>query len=231
MNVAIITARGGSKRIPRKNLREFCGRPILSYSIDAAKNARCFDEVMVSTDDAEIAAFAVAQGAAVPFMRSAEASSDGAATATVISEVLAAYADRGRTFDYVCCLYPTAPFVTSEILERAFAILRADPAMSGLVPIVRFSFPPQRAFCLDGNRVRWSEPEYRLTRSQDLEPVYHDAGQFYWLRVSEFAVRNELITDETGALVLADWQVQDIDNEDDWILAEVKYRYIQSRRA
>jgi pseudaminic acid cytidylyltransferase len=229
VNIAIITARGGSKRIPRKNLRAFCGRPILSYSIAAARRAHCFDEVMVSTDDAEIAVSAKAQGAHVPFMRSAQASSDDATTASVVSEVLSAYAARGQTFDAACCIYATAPLISAEILEKGFDMMCADPTMTGLVPVVRFSFPPQRAFRLVNGRVQWSDPDNRLTRSQDLEPVYHDAGQFYWLRVDAFMAQKELITDRMGALMLPEWQVQDIDNEDDWILAEAKYRFAQHR--
>ena len=229
MNIAIIAARGGSKRIPRKNLREFCGRPILAYSIEAARAAGCFDEVMVSTDDEEIAAFAMGQGAKVPFMRSPEASSDEATTAAAVSDVLARYAARGCSFDFACCIYATAPFVTSAILDQGFAMLREDSTLTGVVPVVRFSFPPQRAFRLADGCVRWSEPAHRLTRSQDLEPRFHDAGQFYWLRVSAFSAQRELISDRMAALVLPEWQVQDIDNEDDWILAEMKYRFAQHR--
>jgi N-acylneuraminate cytidylyltransferase len=229
MNIAIITARGGSKRIPRKNLREFCGRPILAYSIDAARAARCFDEVMVSTDDQEIAAFATAQGARVPFMRSAETSSDRASTARVIVVVLGLYTRDGLSFVFVCCIFATAPFVTPAVLEEGFAVLRSDSSMTGLLPIVRYSFPPQRAFRLVNNRAKWTDPQQRLTRSQDLEPMYHDAGQFYWLRVDAFAAQQELITDQMGALMLPEWRVQDIDNEDDWILAEAKYRFAHDR--
>ena len=184
---------------------------------------------MVSTDDDEIAAFASAQGATIPFMRSVHASSDSATTAAVVNEALTMYAERGQLFEFVCCIYATAPFVTSAILEQGFAMLRSDPTMTGLVPVVRFSFPPQRAFRLVNGLVQWSDPDNRLTRSQDLEPVYHDAGQFYWLRVDAFMAQKELITDRMGALMLPEWQVQDIDNEDDWILAEAKYRFAQHR--
>ena len=232
MNVAIITARGGSKRIPRKNLREFCGRPILQYVIEAARAAGCFDEVMVSTDDADIAGLATATGAAVPFLRSAEAASDTATTADAVGEVLQKYRARGTSFEYACCLYPTAPFVTPDALRAGLALLQSDPSTPGVLPVVRFSFPIERALRLtEQHRVSWRERQHRRTRSQDLEPAYHDAGQFYWLRVAAFEARPDLIGDGMGAIVLPEWQVQDIDTEDDWIMAEMKYRYLQSRTA
>ena len=229
MNIAIIPARGGSKRILRKNVREFCGRPILSYSIEAAKQAHCFDEVMVSTDDEEIAALARAHGAMVPFMRSAHAASDEATTAAAIHEVLANYEAHGRRFEFACCIYPTAPFVTAEILKKGLDLLNGDRTLTGLLPVVRFSFPPQRAFRLENNRVRWANPAHRLVRSQDLEPMYHDAGQFYWLRVEAFTSQQELVTSDTAAMVLPEAQVQDIDTDSDWLLAELKYRVAHNR--
>jgi N-acylneuraminate cytidylyltransferase len=232
VNVAIITARGGSKRIPRKNLREFCGRPILQYVIDAARGAGCFDEVMVSTDDAEIAALATATGAAVPFLRSPDAASDTATTAAAVGEVLQNYRARGASFEYACCLYPTAPFVTPDALRAGLALLQSDSSTPGVLPVVRFSFPIERALRLtEQQRVSWREPQYRRTRSQDLEPAYHDAGQFYWLRVRAFDERPEVVVDGMRAMVVPEWQVQDIDSEDDWIMAEMKYRYLQSRTA
>ena len=230
MNVAIITARGGSKRIPRKNLREFCGRPILHYAIDAATAAGCFDEVMVSTDDPEIAAAAQAGGAAVPFVRSAHAASDTATTADVVAEVLQQYRARGRTFECACCLYPTAPFVTADSLRAALALLQSDVSIPGVLPVVRYSYSIQRALSLSADqRITWREPQYRLIRSQDLEPAYHDAGQFYWVRVAAFERRPEVVTDGMAAVVLPEWRAQDIDTEDDWIMAELKYRYLQNR--
>jgi N-acylneuraminate cytidylyltransferase len=232
VNVAIITARGGSKRIPRKNLREFCGRPILHYVIDAARGAGCFDEVMVSTDDPEIAALATATGAAVPFFRSPEAASDTATTAAAVGEVLRHYRALGTSFEYACCLYPTAPFVTPDALRAGLALLQSDEATPGVMPVVRFSFPIQRALNLTAQqRVSWREPQYRLARSQDLEPTYHDAGQFYWLRVRAFDERPQVVAEGMRAMVVPEWQVQDIDTEDDWLMAEMKYRYLQSRTA
>ena len=224
MRIAIIPARGGSKRIPRKNVRPFLGRPILQYSVDAALASGCFDEVMVSTDDQEIADVARAAGARVPFFRSADASDDHATTADVLIEVLNTYADASRTFRDGCCIYPTAPFVTAGDLSAGAAALDADPSLAGVITVTRFSYPIQRALKIMDGRISMMQPEYMNTRSQDLEPAYHDAGQFYWFRVARFLETRSLMAPPTAALVLPEWRVQDIDNEDDWRLAELKLR-------
>ena len=227
--IAIITARGGSKRIPRKNVRPFCGRPILAYSIEAARGSGLFDEVMVSTDDAEIAEVAQAYGAAVPFYRSTEASDDFATTADVLCEVLTTYEAQGRTFATMCCLYPTAPFVTAEKLCAASAAFRASGA-DMLAPVVAYSYPPQRSFSLTDGRLAYNFPQYARTRSQDLPPWYHDAGQFYFYRVASFlaSVRGDAETGgyalQTAPFVLDEMEVQDIDHLADWELAEMKYQ-------
>jgi len=231
MNLALITARGGSKRIPRKNIREFCGKPIIAYSIAAARAAGCFDEVMVSTDDDEIASIAESFGGDVPFRRSAATSSDFATTADVITEVLQTYRDRGREFDLACCLYPTAPFVTPEVLRAGCDRLTADPEIPAAIPVTRFSYPIQRALRVCDGRLSMMHPEHRTTRSQDLEPAYHDAGQFYWVRVASFFRDRSLMVPGTAAIVLPEWQVQDIDTPDDWLLAEMKYRLLQESTA
>ena len=230
-SIAIITARGGSKRIPRKNIRPFCGRPIIAYSIAAARDAGCFDEIMVSTDDAEIAEVARAHGAEVPFFRSAANSDDRATTAAVIVEVLEEYARRGRTFEQACCIYPTAPFATGRSIAGARALLERDDATPGVIPVTRFSYPIQRALRVREGRVSLFQPEHLTTRSQDLEPAYHDAGQFYWVRVRPFLATPNLMAPGTAAFVLPEWEVQDIDNEDDWVLAEMKFRMLEQRRA
>lgn len=229
MNLAIITARGGSKRIPRKNIRLFCGRPIIAYSIAAALDSGCFDEVMVSTDDEEIAAVARDCGAQVPFMRSPATSNDHATTAAVLLEVLASYAQRGHRPAHACCLYPTAPFVTKDNLRACRDLLASRPGAQTAFPVVRFSFPIQRALRMQDGLVSWFQPEHACTRSQDLEPAYHDAGQFYWVRVAEFMQSKNLLTPGSAGLELPEWQVQDIDNEDDWIVAEMKYRLLAER--
>jgi N-acylneuraminate cytidylyltransferase len=231
MNVAIITARGGSKRIPRKNIREFCGMPIIAYSIQAAGEAGCFDEVMVSTDDTEIADVARRFGAVVPFMRSAATSTDHATTAEVIVEVLRAYEERGRAFALACCIYPTAPFVSAEALNRGRTLLEADSELATVLPVTRFSFPVQRGVWVRGGRLVPIQPEHMLTRSQDLEPAYHDAGQFYWVRVEDFLRERALVTPRTAAVLLPESQVQDIDTEEDWSLAEMKFRLMRGRVA
>ncbi|GAC1454507.1 MAG: pseudaminic acid cytidylyltransferase [Gemmatimonadaceae bacterium] len=231
MNLAVITARGGSKRIPRKNMRSFCGKPIMGYSIQAALAAGCFDQVMVSTDDDEIAQAAQAWGALVPFMRSRQTASDYATTAEVLLEVLEEYRRRAVHFEAACCIYPTAPFVTGEALARGLRTLLSDPGLSGTIPVVRFSYPIQRALRITENRVSLFQPEHLTTRSQDLEPAYHDAGQFYWVRVSSFLKAPSLINSTTAAIVLPEWQVQDIDNDEDWVMAEMKYRLMQEQRA
>lgn len=224
-SVAIITARGGSKRIPHKNIKDFCGKPIIAYSIEAAKQAGCFDEVMVSTDDAEIAEIAESYGAKVPFMRSAENADDFSTTRDVVKEVLEQYASQGKQFDFACCIYPTAPFVTGKRLAEAMQLLEEKEADS-VVPMVQFSFPPQRSLILEDGRAAFKWPEYALARSQDLEPFYHDCGQFYCLSTRAFAEQQLLFMKKTYPVILDEMEVQDIDNETDWKLAELKYRLL-----
>lgn len=221
-NIAIITARGGSKRIPRKNIKDFCGKPIMAYPIEAAKVSGLFDEVMVSTDDEEIASVAKRYGASIPFMRDAATSNDYATTADVLNEVLTEYRKRGQEFDWMCCIYPTAPFVTDKILREAWAYLQEKQA-DALTPVVKFSYPPQRCFVLETGYLRYKWPEYIRSRSQDLEPFYHDAGQFYFYRVQGFREGN---VDKNVPYILTDMQVQDIDNVDDWEMAEIKYNHL-----
>lgn len=221
--IAIITARGGSKRIPRKNIKEFCGKPILAYSIEAARESGLFDKVMVSTDDAEIAEIAEKYGAEVPFFRSEKTSGDFATTADVLLEVLEEYRRRGEQFDTLCCIYPTAPFVTAERLQEAVRLLEENGADS-VLPVVRFSFPPQRCVVAKDGFLQFKWPEYARTRSQDLEPFYHDAGQFYCLREKSFLEQKSLVMSKTAPLFLPEIEIQDIDTEEDWELAQVKYR-------
>ena len=183
-NLAMITARGGSKRIPRKNIKEFCGKPILAYSIEAARSSGAFDEVMVSTDDPEIAGIAVKYGASVPFFRSEATANDYASTDDVIMEVLKTYEERGEHFDNFCCIYPTAPFVTGERLKQAMELL-ADS--DSVMPVVPFSYPPQRGLLIsEEGFLKRQFPEYALARSQDLQKIYHDCGQFYACRTDVF---------------------------------------------
>lgn len=222
-NIAIIPARGGSKRIPHKNIRSFCGKPILSYSIDAALSSNIFDEVMVSTDDEDIAHIARKYGANVPFMRRKETAGDYASTNDVLMEVLDEYEKRGETFDRMCCIYPTAPFVTAEKLACAIELLEEKNAQQ-VFPVVAYSFPPQRCNIIDAKGcIEYRFPQYRMTRSQDLEPWYHDAGQFYCYDVEKYIACDGICT-ENIPLIVSELEVQDIDNESDWKLAEMKYQ-------
>ena len=224
--LAIITARGGSKRIPRKNIKPFLGRPIICYSIEAALGSGSFDEVMVSTDDAEIADIARDSGACVPFMRSAAASDDHASTDDVIAEVLASYASAGRHFDRFCCIYPTAPFITPEKLRTAMGLL--DSAES-VLPVVAFSYPPQRCMVIDKNgELRRKFPEYAAARSQDLEKYYHDCGQFYACRTDAFMRGMTTDVDDMVPMILDETEVQDIDSMTDWDIAELKMKMRQT---
>jgi len=223
--VAVITARGGSKRIPRKNIKHFFGQPIINYSIKAAFDAGCFDEVMISTDDQEIAATAIASGAVVPFMRSEKNSDDHSTTADVVEEVILEYAKIGKTFDFICCIYPTAPFITGKKLREAMELLESSKADS-VVPVVRFSYPIQRALKIDQNKLAMIWPENMSKRSQDLMPAYHDCGQFYCLKNESFLEQKKLFAANTVPILIPELEVQDIDNEEDWKLAEIKYKMI-----
>lgn len=231
-NIAIITARGGSKRIPKKNIRDFCGKPIIAYSIEAALGSGVFDEVMVSTDSEEIADVAKKYGASVPFMRSEKTSGDFATTVDVLKEVLDKFTDTGKTFEGMCCLYPTAPFVTADKLKSAYDIMEKNSAFL-VMSVVPFSFPPQRALVIDGSTdsLKYKFPEEYGSRSQDLEKWYHDAGQFYFFDVKEFTARNGNVLDNIYPMVLPETEVQDIDTEEDWKLAEMKYSIISKPKA
>lgn len=220
--LAIITARGGSKRIPRKNIKDFCGKPIICYSIAAALQSGVFDEVMVSTDDEEIAAVSKAAGACIPFFRSPETAGDYASTDDVIMEVLKAYENNGRTFEAFCCIYPTAPFLTGARLRDAMHLLQeADSVM----PVVPFSYPPQRGLMINNAGLLIRQfPEYALARSQDLPTIYHDCGQFYACRTKAFLEAGTTDAAHLLPIVLSETEVQDIDTLEDWELAEIKYR-------
>ena len=227
--LAIITARGGSKRIPKMNIREFCGKPILAYSIEAALESGLFDHVMVSTDSEEIAEIARKYGAEVPFFRSETTSGDFATTNDVLAEVLEEYEKRGMHFDVACCIYPTAPFVTAEKLKTAVAQLESSDADT-LIPVVSFSYPPQRAMVVENERLVFKYPEYLDSRSQDLQSHYHDVGQFYVFRTDRFAVNKKLMVGDILPFIVSELEVQDIDNLTDWKIAEMKYRFMTEEK-
>ena len=226
-SIAIITARGGSKRIPRKNIKEFLGKPIIAYTIEAAIASNMFDQVMVSTDDNEIAEIAKKYGAMVPFMRSEKTSNDFATTADVLNEVIDEYKKLGESFEYMCCLYPTAPFVTPEAIGQAMKILE-DNGADTVLPVVKFSFPPQRGVIMKDGYLTPKYPECMPMRSQDLEPMYHDAGQFYCMKVSSFLEQGRVVMDKTMPYMQDDMNVQDIDTLEDWAIAEVKYKVLHN---
>ncbi|OKL41321.1 pseudaminic acid cytidylyltransferase [Pontibacter flavimaris] len=223
--IAIIPARGGSKRIPRKNIRAFLGKPVIAYSIEAALNSGLFDEVMVSTDDAEIADVAVKYGAKVPFLRTPGTSDDFATTAAVLNEVLQKYEQAGRQFDLGCCLYPTAPLVGQAALVAAYEQLTANN-YDTVFPVVKYSYPIWRSLKMEEGKTIMNWPEHLTSRSQDLPAAYHDAGQFYWFRVDRFLQQQSLFTQNSGAVELEELEVQDIDNLTDWKLAELKYQLL-----
>lgn len=221
-NLAIIPARGGSKRIPRKNIKEFLGKPIIAYSIETALKTGLFDEVMVSTDDMEIAEVAKRFGGSVPFMRSAETSSDYATTADVLKEVIAKYQELRLEFDNFCCFYATAPLVQIKDVVSAFERLQQSD-FTCVYPVVQFSYPIWRCLDLadDGTMTRhW--PEYENSRSQDLPKEYHDTGTFYWYKTREWLAGNIKV----GGIEVDETTIQDIDTETDWRLAEMKYKLI-----
>jgi len=227
-SLAIIPARGGSKRIPRKNLRLFEGKPIIAYSIETAIRSSLFDEVMVSTEDEEVAAVAVRYGASVPFMRSQKNADDYAGTAEVLLEVLGEYEKRDQLFDLGCCIYPTAPFVTDQLLIQGRELL-LDGGYDTVLPVLKYSYPVQRSLRIKSGALQMIWPEHYPSRSQDLDPTYHDAGQFYWFRVRAMNEKKRLWTDNSGALIISEMEAHDIDTLEDWSVAEFKFRTRRER--
>lgn len=223
--LAIIPARGGSKRIPRKNCKDFLGKPIIAYSIEVALKSNLFDEVMVSTDDEEIAAIALRYGAKVPFMRSAKTSNDYATTMDVLNEVLQEYKKEGQEFDYVCCIYATAPLIQKEDLENGFNLMLSGNYIS-VFPVVAFSYPIWRGLTIRDNKVQMIWSDNLNKRSQDLDQAFHDAGQWYWY--NPVLIGNSMFTDNSMSIILDENRVQDIDTEIDWKLAEMKYKLISN---
>jgi pseudaminic acid cytidylyltransferase len=223
MRLAIIPARGGSKRIPRKNIKSFCGKPIIAWSIDAALQSRCFDQVVVSTDDAEIAELALQHGGQVPFMRPAALSDDHTDTTAVIKHAIDWFVAQGQTPDQVCCLYATAPFVTAEGLRTGLKLLTESGADYAFA-VTSYAFPIQRAIRItNANRVEMFNPEHFNTRSQDLEEAYHDAGQFYWGKASAWQQSKMIFGSTSAAVILPRHRVQDIDTPEDWLRAELMF--------
>ncbi len=225
LKIAIIPARGGSKRIPRKNIKDFHGKPIIAYSIETAINSRLFDEIMVSTDDDEIAEVAKKYGAQVPFFRSAENSSDTATTADVLLEVVEKYKKvENIIFDSICCIYPTAPLVGIEKLRDGYSLF-INGNFDSVFPITPFSYPVWRGLKLEEDIVKMEWPEFYNSRSQDLKTLYHDAGQWYWIKTDSLVNQRKLFMAKSHGFILDEIEVQDIDNQSDWNLAELKYLF------
>lgn len=225
-NLAIIPARGGSKRIPRKNIKNFLGIPIIAYSIKLAIESNLFEEVMVSTDDHEIAEVAIKYGAKVPFFRSEKNSKDHSSTIDVIEEVIFNYQTLNLKFQHICCIYPCAPLCKNEYLHEAYTLLK-HKNFDSVFPVISYSTPIQRALKIEENeKVSIIRPEFENVRSQDLEPAYFDAGQFYWLKSPEILKNRKIYTNNSGYIILNEMQAQDIDNIIDWELAELKYKLI-----
>lgn len=224
MNIAIIPARGGSKRIPRKNIKPFCGKPIIAYSVTAAREAGIFDKIIVSTDDEEIAGVAQACGADVPFSRPAELADDLTGTIPVIRHAIDWLSDNGVHAEFVCCIYATAPFVTPADLRRGFATLHSAGSEYAF-SVTSYPFPIQRAVKITAaGRLGMFQPEFAAARSQDLEKAYHDAGQFYWGRASAFVKQLPLFSELSAPVIIPRHRVQDIDTPEDWVQAELMFQ-------
>jgi pseudaminic acid cytidylyltransferase len=221
--IAIIPARGGSKRIPRKNIKDFLGKPIITYSIQAAIDSGLFDEIMVSTDDEEIALVAKRYGADVPFLRSVKNSGDNASTVDVLIEVIEWYKTQGEKFDFGCCIYATAPLAQIKRIKQGWDLICTGDYHT-VFPITRYSSPIWRSLNITDGKAKMIWPENLTKRSQDLPLAFHDAGQWYWFDVNRFLQIKQLWTDNTFGLEIDELEVQDIDNESDWRLAEMKFR-------
>ncbi len=219
MKIAVIPARGGSKRIPRKNIKDFCGRPMMAWAISTAKVSGLFDHIIVSTDDNEIAELARSWGAETPFVRPADLADDLTPTVPVVAHAVKSCLDSGWVADYVCCIYPCVPFLQKSDLVAALSLAQERDA-DFVYPVSEYAHPIQRAMRqLPGNKMQFLRPEYELTRTQDLEKTYHDAGQFYWGKASAWLAHKKMHTDGLG-MPIPNWRVVDIDSIDDWNRAE-----------
>jgi pseudaminic acid cytidylyltransferase len=225
MNICIIPARGGSKRIPRKNIKNFCGKPIIAYSIASALESKIFDHVIVSTDDDEIAKTSIKYGASVPFIRPESLSDDYTTSIDVIEHTHSWVQENFGSVNLICTLYATAPFTTSKDLLNAYEEILKHQDCQAVFPIVEFDFPIQRAIKLsDDGSIEMFQPENLLTRSQDLEKAYHDAGQFYWMKSEFIGSGISLFSDIARTIKIPHYRVQDIDTNDDWIRAEFIFK-------
>ncbi|MBY6070796.1 pseudaminic acid cytidylyltransferase [Marinobacter salsuginis] len=228
--VAIIPARGGSKRIPRKNIKEFCGKPMIAWSIEAARKSGCFDRIVVSTDDREISELAIQLGAEVPFVRPAELSNDYAGTLPVIHHAVDWLQRNGEQIEYACCIYATAPFISSDDIQRGLALIRMERA-SYAFSVTSYAFPIQRAIRItERGRVAMFHPEYFNARSQDLEEAWHDAGQFYWGTAEAWLEERAIFAESAVPVLLPRHRVQDIDTSEDWTRAEWMFKAMKETK-
>jgi pseudaminic acid cytidylyltransferase len=225
-NLAIIPARGGSKRIPKKNIKLFLGKPIIAYSIEIAIESNLFDDIIVSTDDIEIAEIAKEYGAKVPFFRSEINSSDFATTFDVIEEVINEQHLRNKVYENVCCIYPCAPLISKEVIINAFEVMRLNN-FDTVFPVVKYGNQIQRALRLNDNRIEMFYPQFQTTRSQDLEIAFYDPGQFYWSQTDQLLMCRQLYSSNSGFIIIDEMSAQDIDNESDWKFAEIKYSLLK----
>lgn len=225
--IAIITARGGSKRIPKKNIKDFYGKPMLAYAIEAAKGAEIFDEIMVSTDSEEIAAVARKYGANVPFMRSEKTSNDFAITYDVLTEVIDEYKKLGKEYDIICCIYPCVPFLCSNSLKNAYELIASKNA-NAVIPVCKYPAPVEWAMRINDDILSADDVEKQLIRSQDLKPAYFDAGMFYFYKTNEFVKKRTTMFPNTLGYVINETECQDIDTPDDWKMAEMKYKLLHA---
>ncbi len=223
MRLCIIPARGGSKRIPRKNIRDFCGKPIIAWSIETAIESGCFDRVIVSTDDEEIAAMAKRYGAEIPFMRPAQLADDYTGTTAVVAHAIEWQNSHGDAADKVCCLYATAPFVRAIDLQEGVDILESSGAEYAF-SVTSYAFPIQRSIRItEKQRIEMFQPEHFNTRSQDLDEAWHDAGQFYWGKAAAWLENKLIFSNESAPVFIPRHRVQDIDTPDDWERAQLMF--------
>jgi pseudaminic acid cytidylyltransferase len=224
--LAIIPARGGSKRIPKKNIKPFLNIPVINYSIEAAKKTKIFDEIMVSTDDNEICKIAITAGAKVPFLRSKKNSGDKSTLTEVIKEVLKYYLLKGMKFKYFACIYPVAPLIDPKMLQESLKMLMRRN-VDAVIPVIAYSHPIQRALKMNrSGKLLMINGKYKDVVTQDIPVRYHDSGQFFLMRTSSFNKKGMIFTDNVLGIKISERLAQDIDNEDDWYLAEMKYSFL-----
>jgi N-acylneuraminate cytidylyltransferase len=224
MKLCVIPARGGSKRIPRKNIKDFLGKPIIAYSIEAALSSGCFDRVIVSTDDEEIVGVAREYGAETPFVRPPELANDYAGTLPVIKQAIEWFEQNDQAPQFVCCLYATAPLVRPETINQVFQQFQESGA-DYCFTVTHFASPIQRAIKIAASkRLEMFYPENFNVRSQDLEEAYHDAGQLYWGKAEAFKQQTPIFSEAASPFILPRYLVQDVDTPEDWILAELMYQ-------